>query len=120
MLKQKSIDMLKEQLLTRKKQLLIETSSSKELINELLSETATDELDYAEISSDSFNINTLRNKQIEELNEINIALAKIENNTYSICEMCDEDIGLKRLKVKPHARFCVECRPVYEQSLNEK
>jgi len=119
MLKQKSVMMLKEQLLQRKNQLLLETTSSKELINELLSETANDELDYAEISSDSFNISTLRNKQLEELEEINIALAKIKNNTYGICEMCDDDIELQRLKIKPHARFCVECRPIYEKSLQK-
>lgn len=82
-----------------------------------MDEEANDELDYAEISSDSYNISILRNKQIEELNEINIALKKIENKTYGICEMCDDKIEVQRLKAKPHARFCVECRPIYEQSL---
>jgi len=120
MLKQQHIQMLKQQLSERKKQLLLDTSSTKELINELLNEEANDELDYAEISSDTYNINTLRNKQIEELNEINIALKKIENKTYGICEMCDEEIGVKRLRVKPHARFCMDCRPVYEKSLLNK
>ena len=120
MLKQKTIDMLKEKLLTRKKELLLQTTSSGELINELLNEDANDELDYAEISSDSFNISTLRNKQLEELTEIDIALAKIENGTYNVCEMCDEPVGAERLKVKPHARFCIECRPIYEESLKEK
>ena len=117
MLNQKNIEILKDKLLQKKQQLLIETSSSKVLIDELLNEEATDDLDYAEISSDSYNISALRNKQIEELDEINIALKKIENKTYGICEMCDDKIELGRLKVKPHARFCVECRPVYEQSL---
>lgn len=119
MLQQKSIENLKEQLLSRKKELLLQTSSSKELINELLSEEANDELDYAEISSDSFNLSTLRNKQLEELKEIEIALNKIENGTYNVCEMCDSEIGLPRLKIKPHARFCIECRPIYEQNMKK-
>lgn len=109
--------MLKQQLTQRKQQLLFETTSSKELINELMSETVTDDLDFAEISSDSYNMSALCNKQIEELKEIDIALKKIENKTYGICEMCDERIGLQRLKAKPHSRFCIDCRPIYEKSI---
>lgn len=120
MLSKKQIEKLKEQLLQRKESLLFEVTSSQTLIKELLKETSYDELDYAEISSDSFNISALRNKQLEELKDIDIALQKIKDKTYGICDMCDEEIGLQRLKAKPHARFCVDCRPVYEESLKEK
>ena len=117
MLKAEHIELLENILKTRKEQLTSQTSSSKKLINELLNEEVNDDLDYAEISSDSYNMYTLRNKQIEELQEIEIALNKIENKTYGVCDMCDEAIGVKRLKAKPHAKFCVECRPIYEKSL---
>ncbi len=120
MLKQEQIKQLKERLLQRKEQLILEVSSSQTIIKDLLSENTFDEIDYAEVSSDSFNMNTLRNKQIEELKEIDIVLEKIKNKTYGICDMCDEQIGIKRLKAKPHARFCVDCRPIYEESLKEK
>lgn len=120
MLSKKQIEKLKEQLLTRKEQLLSEVTSSQTLIKDLLNETSYDDLDYAEISSDSFNMNTLRNKQLDELKDIDFALKKIKDGTYGICDMCDEEIGLQRLKAKPHARFCVDCRPIYEESLKEK
>lgn len=119
MLRQSNIDMLQKELLERKEELLLETNSSKELINELMSESASDDFDFAEISSDSFNMTTLRNKQMEELKDINLALKKIEDGTYGVCDMCDENIGLQRLKIKPHARFCIHCRPIYEKSLKE-
>ncbi len=119
-LSQKHIENLKQQLLERKEKLLLEVTSSQTLIKDLLNETSYDDLDYAEISSDSFNMNTLRNKQLDELKDIDIVLKKIQNNTYGICDMYDEDIGLQRLKAKPHARFCVDCRPIYEESLKEK
>ena len=120
MLNKKQIEKLKEQLLTRKEQLLGEVTSSQTLIKDLLNETSYDDLDYAEISSDSFNMNTLRNKQLDELKDIDLALKKIENGTYGICDMCDEEIGIQRLKAKPHARFCVDCRPIYEESIKDK
>ena len=117
MLKEKQIEDLKNQLLTRKKELLTQIRSSQTVIEELLSETTYDDVDYAEVSSDSYNLNILRNKQVQEIREIELALQKIDNKTYGICEMCDEKIGIKRLKAKPHARFCVDCRPVYEKKI---
>jgi len=120
MLKQNQIKMLKNKLLDRKKQLTDGVSSSQSLLNELLNEPSSDDTDYAEISSDSYNMSVITNKQITEIREIEIALKKIENNTYGICNMCDEEIGIKRLQAKPHAVFCVHCRPIYEKSLLEK
>lgn len=118
MLNEKQLAMLKNLLLEKKEQLGQETTSSQTIIKELLNEPSYDELDYAEVSSDSHNLNILRNKQLEDIKEIDLALRKIENKTYGICEMCDDSIGIKRLKVKPHARFCVECRESYEKSIN--
>lgn len=120
MLKQKDIETLKEQLIKRREELFKQASSSETIIKDLLSEDTYDELDYAEVSTDSYNLNAVRNKQLQEIREIDMALKKIEDKTYGICEMCDDNIGLKRLRIKPHARFCVECRPVYEKSLLEK
>ena len=118
MLKENQIEILKNLLLEKKDQLLKETTSSKSIIKELLTEPSSDELDFAEVSSDSYNLNLLRDKQLRDLKEIDWALSKIEKKTYGICEMCDDKIGIKRLKVKPHARFCVECREYYEKDLN--
>jgi len=110
----------KKQIILLKKQLLEGVSSSQFLLKELLCESSSDDTDYAEISSDSHNMSAITNNQIKEIKEIDIALKKIENKTYGICNMCDEEIGIKRLKAKPHAVYCVHCRPVYEQSLLEK
>ncbi|MEL1170649.1 TraR/DksA C4-type zinc finger protein, partial [Campylobacter jejuni] len=35
--------------------------------------------------------------------------------TYGICESCDDEIDSQRLKVKPHARYCIACRQIAEQ-----
>jgi DnaK suppressor protein len=37
------------------------------------------------------------------------ALDRIENGTYGICEECGGAIGLKRLEVRPVAKYCVPC-----------
>ena len=120
MLKEKQIEILKNQLEEKRRYLLNETSTSKTIIKELLLEPSYDDIDYAEVSNDSYSLNILRDKQVHDLKEIELALKKIEQNCYGICEMCDDKIGIKRLRVKPHARFCVECREEYERNLTIK
>ncbi|PAF53105.1 molecular chaperone DnaK [Helicobacter sp. 13S00482-2] len=51
-----------------------------------------------------------------ELQDIMSSLQKIKNETYGICEMCDDEINIERLKVKPHAKYCVKCRELHEKS----
>mgnify|MGYP000123796139 CR=1 FL=1 len=43
------------------------------------------------------------------LQEVDEALDRIENGTYGICEECGGPISLKRLEVRPVAKYCVPC-----------
>jgi len=43
------------------------------------------------------------------LKDINLALEKIRNGKYGICEKCGKEIPEERLKVHPEARFCIKC-----------
>lgn len=52
---------------------------------------------------------TLNESERMRLKEVDEALDRIENGTYGICEECGEPIGLKRLEVKPVAKYCVPC-----------
>lgn len=56
------------------------------------------------------------NASTRTLREIEAALEKLKNGVYGRCEMCKENIDVRRLRVKPHARFCIECRAVFEDS----
>jgi DnaK suppressor protein len=60
--------------------------------------------------------NAIGSQQQVELMEIETALAKINNGQYGICEMCEEEIGFQRLKVKPHAKYCIDCREIAEKN----
>lgn len=56
---------------------------------------------------------SLHNRKI--LDEITLALAKINNGIYGICEYNGEEIGVKRLKANPIARFSIEAQMDLEQ-----
>ena len=38
------------------------------------------------------------------------ALVRIREGTYGECQMCGENIGVKRLQAVPWARYCVQCQ----------
>lgn len=52
----------------------------------------------------------------ETLQEIDDALARIDAGTYGQCEECGAPIPPRRLRIKPYASMCVECRRKEEQS----
>ena len=52
---------------------------------------------------------SLNENERTRLQELDESLDRIENGTYGICEECGEPIGLKRLEVRPVAKYCVPC-----------
>ena len=74
-----------------------------------------DEGDYAAASAETIVDSAILIQQRKELNEIELALDKIKQETFGICEMCEEPIGLARLEVKNFARFCITCREISEK-----
>ena len=105
--------LLEERKLQIKKNILDATDE----INGLRDSGASDEFDFANISADSILEQSISSKQKQELNEIGVALTKIANKTYGICEMCEDDIDIERLKVNPHARHCISCRELIEKNV---
>ncbi len=76
--------------------------------------------DMADIASDLMEKDLLYGLSIsekQELEDINNALKKIADGTYGICEMCGKEISIERLKVKPFAKYCVECREKMDKKL---
>ncbi|HEX2926249.1 MAG TPA: TraR/DksA C4-type zinc finger protein [Ruminiclostridium sp.] len=51
-----------------------------------------------------------------KLSDIKLALKKIDNGTYGICENCKKPIQPGRLEIMPAARFCMECQEDKEAS----
>jgi DnaK suppressor protein len=52
---------------------------------------------------------SLNESERMRLQEADEALDRIENGTYGICEECGGPISLKRLEVRPVAKYCVPC-----------
>jgi DnaK suppressor protein len=57
----------------------------------------------------------LNDREREKLHAIDEAIQRIADKTYGLCESCEGEIQLGRLKILPFTRLCVRC-----QEENEK
>ena len=57
----------------------------------------------------------LGDREREKLHSIDDALLRIAEDEYGICEECEEEIPLGRLKAMPFARHCVKCKSDLEK-----
>ncbi len=57
----------------------------------------------------------LNDREREKLLAIDEALQRIKDKTYGICETCEGEIQLGRLKVLPFTRLCVRCQEENER-----
>ncbi len=53
---------------------------------------------------------TLSAQALAAVEEIDIALAKIKDGTYGVCEQCHNTIPKERLRALPNAALCVQCK----------
>lgn len=44
------------------------------------------------------------------IQQVEAALARIDDGTYGVCLKCEEEISEKRLLAKPEAPFCTDCQ----------
>jgi len=57
----------------------------------------------------------LNDREREKLVAIDDALQRIADKTYGICESCEGEIQLGRLKILPFTRLCVRCQEENER-----
>jgi DnaK suppressor protein len=110
------LNYFKEILESRKKQIVKNILGVNAELDQLNSLELNDEGDYASVNNNSMVESAIVHQQEQELREINVTLGKISNGDYGICEMCEDNISFQRLKVKPHAIYCIDCREIVEKS----
>lgn len=61
----------------------------------------------------------IRDRERKLLVKIKEALERLDSDTYGNCEVCDEEIGAKRLEARPVTTLCVKCKTDQEQHEKE-
>ena len=77
---------------------------------------APDLLDKAALESERDYTIRIRDRESRLIKKIRQSLRDIENGTYGMCQMCGENIAVKRLKARPVARHCIVCKRKTEET----
>ena len=115
MLNTTEIEFFKTALMKRKEKIEINLSATSGEMNSMRHNDLKDEGDHAAMSLETAVDNAILGQQSKELGEIELALDRINNKNYGVCDMCGDDINIERLKVKNFARYCITCREVIEK-----
>ncbi len=75
---------------------------------------SADPLDRASLDNERNYTLRIRDRESHLIKKIKTTLAKIEDGSFGICEGCDEEIGLARLKARPVTAYCIQCKTKME------
>jgi len=108
-------DIIREKLLSEKNRILSDVSAK---IRQESSQEQREIGDIYDIASDERERELslmLGDRERKKLAEIDLALERIKEGTYGVCEECGEPVGEKRLEVLPFTRVCVDCQSRIER-----
>ncbi len=103
-------------LLDRQREILRDAGASTEDIDQLQSTPAADWVDRVSVDSAVSSMIARESGLSRELEEIRLALQKINEGTYGICERCGKAINEERLEAIPTARLCRDCQQEEEKN----
>lgn len=113
-MRKESMNRFKKMLTAEKRKLLFADKILREEFS-VNSDDRFDEIDQATTDVEQSMRMRLGNRETLYLKKIDEALLRIEEATFGQCDLCEEDIGLKRLEARPTATLCVSCKEDQER-----
>ena len=114
-MKKKDLNQLKKILIQQLRDLLGRSDCSLDELN-VADNNISDLLDRASQISEREFSHHLCSREKLHMRKIERSLQDIEEGVYGLCEQCGEDISLKRLKARPTARYCIDCKTQLEKT----
>jgi DnaK suppressor protein len=111
----KQLEYFRRKLLHWRQQLVQEASDISERIKEK-SFREPDAVDQGALESHKAVELRTRSRYLKLINKIDDALKRITEGTYGYCEETGKAIGIKRLEIRPVARFSIEAQERHEQA----
>lgn len=107
MIKKNELENLKKKLLEEKAEIEKELKihgNAPDFGSDVDPDEETDE--SGEFSNQLALVQTYKNR----LADVNLALKKIQNSEYGVCEKCEAEISSELLKINPESRLCRKCK----------
>lgn len=116
-MRRRDLNFFRRLLNSRLQELLMEAEKTKNTVKGT-EESSSDPMDQASDQLERDFLLRLRDRESKLMVKIKEALEKIESGTFGECEECGQQISLKRLRARPVATLCIDCK--HEQEALEK
>jgi DnaK suppressor protein len=111
--REKKIQEIRDKLVEQKEFLIAEAEQA---MNALPEQTVFPDLgDQASAETDRSFMLRLRGREQKLLKKIEEAIERIDESKYGICDICGDEIGIKRLEARPVTTMCIECKTEQEE-----
>jgi DnaK suppressor protein len=106
----KELDVYKKKLQARRNEIVLKLSTLSTESRDVETDIAQDVVDKAESSYTKEFLLSLSDAERDQLFQIDAALKRIESKDFGYCQMCQKEIGKKRLNALPWTPLCIECQ----------
>ena len=113
-MKKRDLNSLKKNLSQQLVDMLRSSDCNLEGIGDL-EENLSDLLDRASHMAERNFSHHLCSREKLLIRRIEQSLQDMEDGVYGFCERCEEEISIKRLKARPIARHCIDCKTEIEK-----
>ena len=113
--KVEGLEEIKKKLLEMRNDILKDVNNNADFSNTMGSDGVQD---IGDVSANTYNrqiLLSLNDNQRVMLNDIDDALDRMKEDEYGLCIECGEEINVKRLEVRPQAKYCVDCKTDIEK-----
>lgn len=114
--KVENLEEIKKKLLEMRNEILKDVNNNADFSKTMGSDGVQD---LGDVSANTYNrqiLLSLNDNQRIMLTDIDDALDRMKEDRYGLCIECEEEIDVKRLEVRPQAKYCVDCKTDIEKS----
>jgi DnaK suppressor protein len=113
----KELETVKKSLQERRHEIIDKLSDAQDQSKIIETDIAQDLADKAESSYTKEFLLSLSNAEREELLQIDAALKRVAKGDYGLCQVCQKEIGKKRLNALPWTSLCIDCQEKSESEI---
>ena len=75
---------------------------------------SSDPMDRASFESDRGTMLRIKDRESKLIRKIQRSLENLQSGRFGICEMCEQEIAIERLKARPVTTHCIKCKTKME------
>jgi RNA polymerase-binding protein DksA len=113
-----TLDTYRQRLLSQRQEICNRIYGIEDVLHQLDTAQEVERTDRVQAGVPAEVLTQLDEQSRQEMEDIEAALARLEDGTYGRCETCEAAIPAARLDAFPRARRCIPCQEAFERRMS--